>query len=247
MARKLTLNDFTEYISENRPQLNSFSKLHLCKDNKFKIEKRINTLLKQIIQEEYIEYHRSWGNYLKIDRNYMKQLGIIYDESQHTITIECHPGDTMNQGRAFFNKLPDLTHFLKSKYWDLKPNFHISFQMNNLVWINSKCDFLEYINYWKNNVENLRQIEKDKLKSYLEELQKSNILDKNYDYQIINDKILSKKYKKLNVCPGISIKYILQMNQAEELDKKNKLAKKFKEILDELFDKLRLDKNVLKN
>ena len=56
------------------------------------------------------------------------------------------------------------------------------------------------------------------------------------DFNCFRNKILSKNYSNLNICPGFLIKYTWKKDTAINLDKQGEFEKDFQEKVNRIFD-----------
>jgi hypothetical protein len=95
-------------------------------------------------------------------------------------------------------------------------------------------DFKRYINYWTQNQHLLIQHPKEQIKGFVEDMLDAQIIN-NYNniWQDLDDKILSKGYTVINICPGLGLTYTLKAKEAETLDKQGLLTTLIKDKITE--------------
>ncbi|MBS1495093.1 MAG: hypothetical protein JST55_16425 [Bacteroidetes bacterium] len=232
---RFLIDDFLEFVDDFFPTLNPYDKFELCKSNKVLLLRRIENILKEIVkQDTVIDYHRGWGNIIKVGEQFkdFNQIGLILqqndsDKSWH-IELSIYFADTVSQARKFYDKDFNLTSF-KERGWEILPNFHVSFRSQNLVYFNSK-DIQTYLDYWRNNQQNIRQYKIIEIRSFLEELTNKQIIvfeEKNKDE--LTKKFFNTKMPTLNFCPGIGFKFQIKSDIAITMDNNNKLSSLIKE------------------
>ena len=178
-----------------------------------------------------VEYHRAWHEYIEIaDKPGIKEITIfpklIGDKTDEwQIHLELHPGDTMNQAKSLFKTL-DMNKFkkLKENGWIIKSNLHFSFRSSNLIWTESNCSLDQYNHYWKNKISELKQIKREEFENYFNELKNDNMITSD-DLEEIQSKIFEKKHPNINICPGVSFRFIWEKNTAVTLDDKTRFVK----------------------
>ena len=86
------------------------------------------------------------------------------------------------------NKLLDL----RNLGFKLSSNFHISYRSSNLLWFKGLLSFEDYIEFWKKEYVNLKQIKRENFTEYFKYLEDNNLIEKKIgDIQesIINKKV----------------------------------------------------------
>lgn len=213
------MNDFLEFIDTEFPQLNPFSKLSICKDNQYLLNKRCIAIMEQINMGE-VKYHIGWKDYICVNMDSIKQIALSsnFENEEWNIWLEMHPGDTMNQARCFYRNLNSSKFLgLKSKGWDLSPNMHFSFRASNLVWTNTNISIENYVRYWEDNVDSLGQVCNTEFTEYFKRLESEGMLSTE-DWDLLNKNIINTNMQRINVCPGMNIFYWWTKKEATELD-----------------------------
>lgn len=142
----------------------------------------------------------------------------------------------MSAARETFSKLDvEKLLLLENQGFKLSNNFHLSYRSSNLLWFEGSLTFEEYIRFWKSEHINLRQLKREEFIDYFNFLEDSNIILRE-DRSIIQEKILSKKYDRLNICPGISIRYTWDEQTAIDLDRADSFDKDLLEKLNIAFN-----------
>ena len=140
----------------------------------------------------------------------------------YSIQLSLYFGASQRQAIAFYNSDPILDG-LKDHGWSLFPNFHVSFMTSNLVWFPSD-NGQHYLQFWKNNVEKIRQQKKADVPKYLKWLidEKVIAMPKEVEEQL-DRKFYDTAMQNLNMCPEFGVIYPLNSSEAETLDKSGKL------------------------
>lgn len=222
---KTIIDDFLTYIDESYKWLNPYNKLGLCKRNKWLIDKRCANILKECLERE-IKYHRGWKYCVDISDEDSIVREIALDCNDNEITLWMYAGEVMTSARELYKnlKIGDLEEMEKLNYV-VRPNFHLSFMQSPLVWLQTNMDVKEYAEYWKN--EEIKQVPSEEISDYCEVLNKKRVI-KN-DSELIANKITSKAYSKINVCPAILFGYKWPLDKAISLDADNKFIDECKE------------------
>ncbi|TAL70515.1 MAG: hypothetical protein EPN82_02575 [Bacteroidetes bacterium] len=228
---KLMINDFLFYINDNYPQYNPFINFGLCQNIENILYNRIKNLLKSIVtDEDFIEYHRGWGYIINLSEkfNEISQIGLILnynnDNSSWYIELIFCFGCTIRQSRFLYDKTLTLD-IPKREGWLIEPNPHVSFRSQNLVFFKSKIEVDAYLDYWKNNKEEIRMYKRNEIDTFLTKLNENNII--NYDnnaMEKMQEKFYNTKIPSLNFSPEIAFKFKINSEKAIVLDKDLSLA-----------------------
>jgi len=102
---------------------------------------------------------------------------------------------------------------------------------------NSPLTFEKYIDFWLTQYreKKIKQIKRKDFNNYFKFLENNNLISKE-DQDRIDEEIFSKRYDRLNICPGFTIKFSWDGQTAIELDRENKFEQDFYEKLTEAFD-----------
>ena len=139
----------------------------------------------------------------------------------------------MNAARRLYERINiHRVHELLGQGYDIRPNFHFSFQSSNLVWLSTDSGQIdEYIDYWKEN--RPEQIPKSCVEEFYNELVSEKIVCEKW--KDISEKMLSKQYSKFNVCPEILFSYRWSVSDASQLDDQNKFIDECKEKINAIY------------
>ena len=209
---RLISEDFIEYIDNSYPELSPYSNFTICKNNELLLKKRcINAMSKLKIDnlENNVMHHRGWKYYVPSNKLTVKKIALDATSNgiNWTIDLLMFVGDTMNSARTSYEKM-DISKLEKlvENGFHVSKNFHVSIRSSNLAYFEGTLTIEEYINYWKRNYSNLRQIKKAEFENIFQNLKEDGIISES-DYPKIDKDILSKNYSKLNICPGFSVSY----------------------------------------
>lgn len=233
---RTAINDFIEYVDYYYSFLNPYQQFDLCKSNEYLLNRRCNAIMESYSENAEVKHHKGWKNYIDIESKYIQKIALDSEVTGDSwaINLWAYFGDTMNLSKAAYKDLNvEKLFFLKNnKNYTFSPNFHFSFSTSGLVWTACNLTFEDYIKYWKNHSD-IKQIKRDNFKEYFDFLVKDNIIEST-NFSKFNEKILSKNYPNLNVCPGFLIKYTWQKDKAIALDKNGNFEDDFKRIISEI-------------
>lgn len=234
------IKDFLLFINEYFPYLKPYDNFLICGDNDELLKKRCESILEKLKMGN-VSLHKGWHNSAKINLPELREIALYPDKEKSDTTwgihLEVYPGDTMSQSLELYNKI-DINSFSKlsnNKKWKIETNFHFSFGSQGLLWTNSNISLKEYIRLWNSIVHKseLNQITRDEWIKYLLFLKDKNILD-DLDISNFKDKIESKEYQTLNICPGLCISYCWTKEEVLNFEKENKFIEEVKSRLNEV-------------
>jgi hypothetical protein len=240
-VEKLLIEDFIEYVDNEYPWLNPYTNFGVCKGNLYLLNKRCISIMgsykiKGVNPE--VKYHKGWKHYIESGKNTIKQIALDANEysSDWGIDLWMIAGDTMSAARETFEKLDvDKLLELKKIGFKISTNFHLAYRSSNLLWFDGILSVEEYIRFWKKECKKLQQAKRVNFNNLFDELEKNHIIVAE-DRSTIQEKILNKNYDKLNICPGIMMKYTWNSETAVRLDKSNKFEEDFKNKVDAVFE-----------
>ena len=236
---KIMIDDFLDFIDDKFPRLNPYDSFYQCKRSKELLNRRIENLLKAIASDENLvkcHHGRSLSYYIQTPYGEVERicLGLSGDGNESSITLALCFGDSQRQASLFYKSSPNISHLQNTK-WRVSPNFHVAFMTSNLVRFESE-DSGHYLQFWKDNVEEIHQQKREDVPKYLKWLVNEKVIDMPKEAK---DKLKKMFYdtamQTLNICPGFELNYTFNISEAEELDKSDKLkfilAEKIKEGL----------------
>lgn len=235
---KLIITDFLDYLNKYFPYLNPYDGFHLCENNESLLYKRIENILLEVASEPVrVKYHTGWSWYIRTDLKEVNQVALTlsYDRSNIEnwyLDVFLSFADIIRQAIPFYHNVKDFKQLfkLKEEGWEIKGNFHLSFMNTGLLWFSTPSESLEeYIKFWKENPNMIRQFPKSEIEPLLKELSEMKVIlfdeQKQMDYQ---KRIDDKGYSKINVCPALVVKYKISAKDAIDLDNKGELVWKIK-------------------
>lgn len=235
-AEKLIIEDFLGYIDLRYPVLNPFDSFDLCKGNPTLIERRIKNVLESIAGNAFeVLYHRGWGYHIALNFPSIKMAGLILHEDEKNdwfLELSLYFGIGVWQARNLYNGSIDLEN-KSDPHLTISPHFRLSFRSQGLIWFgHDKVNVDTYVNYWKKNPDDIRQVKRDELKAYLKKLNDLNVivLDETVKEKL-KTKFFNSKMQNLNVGPGLACIYKIKAEEAIQWDKENRFELKIREFL----------------
>lgn len=240
-VEKALTEDFIEYVDEKYKVINPYTNFSVCKDDKYLLDKRcilaMNSLKVNSVTNNVL-YHKGYKYYVPSGKSTIKEIALdsTFNGTDWSIDLWMYVGDSMNSARESFKKLNiNKLNKLRTNGFTISKNFHVSYRSCNLLWFTGGLSTEEYLTYWIQNIGNLRQAKRIEFESIFLDLEKSKlILDT--DQTILKEKILSKNYDKLNICPGFLIKYTWSSQKAINLDFANSFDADFIDKVNQVFE-----------
>ena len=246
LERKL-IEDFLNYVDDNYSWLNSYDRFDLCKNDEYLLNKRCCNIMAKMYDGAEILHHRGWYDFVYSNNDVIKKIVLHSNcnEDDKFVELIMVAGDSMKKAKRFF-ELIDKNKILSLQKtgFRIENNFHFSFMNTNLMYPKCNIDILEYVEYWKNIVNNnkLNQVSrmdnKNEFVEYYNRLVKDKMVNKN-DFSEFNDVIVSKAYKTINVCPSINFKYFWSKEKAIKMDAEDVFVDEFKNKVNYLLDMLK--------
>lgn len=122
------------------------------------------------------------------------------------ITLGLSFGDTQRQAIAFYNSSPNIRH-LENTQWKIRPNFHVAFRAQGLIGFESE-DTEHYLQFWKDNVDKIRQQKKSEVRAYFEWLAENRVIKMTKEAdEMLREKFLKTRMTRLNICPAFWLEF----------------------------------------
>ncbi len=237
------IDDFLNFVDKGFPLLNPYDNFTDCKDNIELLNRRVKNVLKTSVanNEDSVDYHQGWGcYYLKTPLSEIWMIGfpiVKKENNDWELTIVMCFGDTLRQSKELYkNKLEfDKISSLIEKGWKYSSNFHISFMQKGLVWLDTPEKSQEkYIQFWMNNISDIKQYSKAELNSLLDYLSKNQIIKISDENKIeIQKNITDTKRKNFYISPGFELRFSFTSNKVKDLETQNKLVDEIKNKIKE--------------
>jgi len=243
-ADRKILEDYLDYGYTLFDWLNPYTRFKICKDNEYLLNERCKDIMRQLDMGK-VSYHRGWRHYIQLNYGSVRQISLfpsmnssMNSASNWEIHLALHPGDTMTQARDLYRKL-DIQSLLKlmENGWQLRPNFHFSFQATNLMWTEGRTKIEEYLRYWQRNVDSLRQIKRNEFEDYFEQMLEVGIVLEG-DFHAFKENVIDTKRDAINVCPGIYMVFKWDKEKAIKLDDQDQFVEDVKLRITEAFNAL---------
>ena len=216
-AERALIIDFLDYVERYFSRLGPYTTLARCKDNAFRIRRRLSSLLNEIaggIVEHWLELS---------ERSTVDRASMKYDEpSQHISLVLC-PADTLAQAKAFYKHLKAASAVPMLPNWKIEPNFHFGYMAKGFVWTTTDVSPEEYIAYWCERIESTGVIPREGWEKFWDELVQRRFAKTEEKAQF--DHNFTNTNRKLAIPrPGLACSYSWKLSDAVILDEKDLLV-----------------------
>lgn len=230
---KLLIEDFLSYVDDEFTVLNPYDSFDLCKDNETLIQRRIKNVLKDIAGEEFdVRKQITWGFEIELGYPEIRMAGLLLneEESDWYLTLALYFGLGVKQGRNFYNHEIDLSEVKQD--FVIQTHFKFSYIRQGIIDAFPSTDVDRYIEYWKNNKEDISQIKRDEVNSYLQKLSNAGVIKLTKEKEKeLTENFWNTNRPELNPNPAIGLLYNINSNKAKELDKKGEFEAHIKDKL----------------
>lgn len=239
-ADAVLLGDFLDYIETYFPRLRPYSKVGLCGNDVDRLRRRCVELVKSIAPNSY-RHHRGWAETIRLAPGQcalMVGCAALPRGNDVDITVEFDPGDTTAQARLLYTKVEASRVFdLGSRGWRVTPNLHLAYMTTNIVFMSVQ---MEPAAYWSTCasacrepnygwIRTWRRAEHEKLFEFLV----SQRLASRSDRKEFDRCLSSTPRDKINVCPGITMRWSVPIDEAAVLDARGQLEKRVRQVIEE--------------
>lgn len=216
-AERAVIIDFLDYVERYFSRLGPYTTLARCKENAFRIRRRLNSLLGEI-GGGIVEAWLALPERSTVDRAFMK----FDDPSQH-ISLVLYPADTLAQAKAFYKSPRAASAVLALPNWKIEPNFHFGYMAKGLSWTTTDASPEEYIAYWCRRIEGTGVIPREGWEKFWDELVQKRFARTEEKAQF--DQSFTNTNRKLAIPrPGLACSYSWNLSDAVVLDEKDQLV-----------------------
>jgi len=217
------VNDFLRYAQAEFPEINPYPTLRHCGDDLDKLNRRCEDLMTELAPDRVDT--RQWGPYIRVPELEAAKVVFVSAEESNgawVIDLALHPGDTVSQSRSLYSRGEVDEILALTEEWDCSTNLHFSHMSKNLVYPNTELSLEQYLNFWKEHQEWIRQVKEEQFEELLD-LMGSNGLLTETDREEFRSKVTETNRSFVYVCPGISLHYRWGRSEALDLDQNDRL------------------------
>lgn len=221
-AERAIVSEFVDFVEDVHPQLGSFRKLGECGDSSYRINRRIQLLLRNATdQAPRVD---KYGPLIDLPPlggvAQHLYLWCVEEGSEIFLDLSVFPADTLSQARSFY-PAPHAGGFVKSLLsrdeWIVKPNFHLGHMQTGMVWTHAALTADEYIEHWIDEIGSAHALARDEWDAYLVSLGELGIAN-DLDREEFSAKFHRTARKLATPRPGLSVTRRWNWGEAIELD-----------------------------
>jgi hypothetical protein len=225
-AEVVLLGDFLDYVEDRFSSLRPYSKVALCGMDTERLQRRCRMVLQGVAGEGNVDYHRGWSWFIQLaEGQCATRVALMPKRSSKGfyLIVEIDPGDTTSQARTLYQRvsLPEL-HLLCSRGWTVEPNLHLAHTTRNLLWTQVTRPVKEYWLFWTEHADWLRQWKRPEFEKVFADLVDVGLAARG-DRAEFERHIVNTKRSNFNMCPGLTLRWWLPLEDAAQLDQRDGL------------------------
>lgn len=223
-AEGLLISDFFDLVEEHFPLIGPYSTLARCGDNRFRVERRLDTILGEVVGTDVGKAKRE--RYLPGNAK-NAQAWLEFSSDNSAVCLNMYPGDTLTRSRALYGDRSalDAVLALRSVNWCVEPNFHWGFMATGYAWANTPLEVEKYCDYWVHEIGATRELSRPECETYWVKLESAKIVEadgkKAFDAHFTGSKRL-----KVHPRPGLFCQYRWKLADAQSSDAAGKFVEK---------------------
>lgn len=229
-GEKILVEDFLEYVEAHFDRLLPYAKVGMCGRSLFRLERRCRRLLEELAPR-HVHEHRGWGTCLQLEDPQAPAIMIGFFPralgTELALVVEVALGDTVSQARRLYGQCSfERVVALQEAGWQALPNFHCAFMTSNAFYPERPIEPRAYWDLWaREQWEALRQWTRAEFDRLFELLVHHHVAHRE-DRAQFDAAFTNTQRNKLNVCPGLVMRYVLPLPEATRLDEQGRLVEK---------------------
>jgi hypothetical protein len=235
-AEHLLISDFFDLVEEHFPLIGPYSTLARCSDKRFRVERRLDTILGEVVGTDVgkAKRERDLSGTAKIAEVWLE---FVSDNS--AVCLKMWPGDTLTQSRALYSdrSAVDAVLSLRSEGWRVEPNFHWGFMATGYAWAHTPLQVEKYCDYWVNEIGATRELSRREWETYWAKLESAQIVAA-AGKEEFDAKFTRSQRQKAHPRPGLYCEYKWPLAEAQRLDANGNFVEKIRERLNQMLKAL---------
>lgn len=225
------IDDFIKYLLTYFPQLTPYDEIKYCVGNRIAFEKYIQDLLNKL------NFGAKFGSYIDFaDQKHnlwVKRFYLTIDKDLKNFIIDLWPADTTNQAKEFYthSALEKINDLINSG-WNIGSNLHLAFMSSNLVWLAPRINPFDYINFWQNKKQMIRQYRRENFQELYDFLSSNGML-KDTELEDVHDHFDKTNRNHINLCPGLQITYKMPIDDALKYESMGNLPEQITQLVNQ--------------
>ena len=235
-AEGLLISDFFDLVEEHCLLIGPYSTLARCGDNRFRVERRLDTILGEVVGTDVgkAKRERDLSGTAKI-----AQAWLGFADDNLAVCLRMYPGDTLTQSRALYGDRSALEAVLalQCDNWHMKPNFHWGFMTTGYAWAKTPLQVEKYCDYWVNEIGATRELSRPEWETYWAKLESAQIVEA-AGKEAFDADFTDSQRQKAHPRPGLFREYRWKLAEAQRLDAHGKFVEKVRERLNQMLTAL---------
>ena len=210
------VEDFLAFVWQHFPYLNPYDRFELCKKNLHLLRSRCRQIIEKLTKQES-SHHRGWEDSVWLPEGPAGKATLhpsLGEDDNWDLVLAMNPGDTVSQARSLYSQLDEdaLLQLAEEPGCEIRPNLHFSHVGTNLVWTSRDADLpkslLAYVEYWKQNPGNIRQMPRDasNFQDLFAEFQQIGLISQE-DVKELHKNFTNTERQHVRICPGIAVEF----------------------------------------
>lgn len=167
-------------------------------------------------------------------RKYLQRFYLHIDAGAEDLILDFYPADITSQGKEFYKRAEPASVMRLAKLgWKIRTNFHCAYQGSLLVYPNTGLTVEEYLTYWANNQQRIRQYKRNEFDMLYDQMLRDRLIQEK-DLEELWKNFDNTKRDHLNICPGLMITYRLPSAEVEEPKNRGRLLETLKKLVSEV-------------
>jgi hypothetical protein len=218
-SERALIVDFLDFFERRFARLGSFTTLGRCKDQKFRVSRRLNAVLDEIaggLTRDWLELP---------DRSTVDRAFLAFDELSKQISLVVYPADTLTQAKAFYTRPEAVSSVLSLREvgWEVMPNFHFGHMAPGFVWTTTDAPLEEYVAYWCEQIGRVTLIHREKWEEFWRGLVQRRVA-RNEEKKQFDQYFTNTLRKSATPRPGLACSYSWKLPEAKLLDDEDRLV-----------------------
>jgi hypothetical protein len=236
-AESLLLTDFLALVEEHFPEIGPHSTLERCGGHRFRVERRLDTLLGQVVNSDV---GKAPGLRDILGSPSVTLAALRFAEDGSEVRLILWPADTLEQSRSFYadRAVVDSVVALRDEGWRVEPNFHWGFMATGYAWSKSVLSVDDYCNYWLREIGTTREVPRSEWDAYWKHLESAEIVTSS-ERAAFDATFTQSQRKKATPRPGLRCEIAWPLADAERLDSRGALVSEVRSCLNQLLAALR--------
>lgn len=233
----LLIADFLDYVEEHFPHIGPYSTLGRCGINRFRVERRLDTIIGLAMGTEVgkAKRERHVSGTAKIAEAWLE-----FSKDHSTVYLSMYPGDTLAQSRALYTDrdVVNAVLDLRAAGWRVEPNFHWGFMTTGYAWTSTPLRVEGYCDYWVKEIGATRELERVEWDTYWAKLESAQIVEPE-GKRVFDANFTASKRMKAHPRPGLYCQHAWNLADARASDATGRFISEVRDRINQLLAALK--------